>query len=313
MSGSTGRGLKPVAKVWMDGKLVDWNDASVHILTHSLHYGLAAFEGIRCYQRSGGRGAVFRLGEHIDRLFESCRIATLEPSFGPAELVAGCLDTLKANKMTEAYLRPLVYLGDGGMGIGADVPTRTAIAVYEWGAYLGDEGLKKGIRAKTSSFTRGGLNSMMSKGKITGQYTTSVLAKREVIRAGYDEAIFLDTVGHVAEASGENLFMVRRGRLITPPLSSPILAGITRDSVMTIARDLGVVIEERTFARDELYIADEVFLCGTAAELTPVREIDERRIGDGTPGSVTRRVQETFFAEVRTAPSPRYPQWHTYL
>lgn len=312
-SGSVGRGLKPVSTIWVEGRLVDWNDATVHLLTHTLHYGLGVFEGIRCYRRSDGRSSIFRLAEHIDRLFESCRIATLAPAFSAAELVSACHQTLKANSLGEAYLRPIVWLGDGGMGIGADVPTRTAIAAYEWGAYLGDDGLKKGIRAKTSSFTRGGLNSMMSKGKINGQYTTSVLAKREVIKAGYDEALFLDTNGHVAEASGENLFMVRRGRLITPPLSSPILAGITRDAMITIARDLGVPVEERTFARDELYVADEVFLCGTAAELTPVREIDDRGIGDGTPGPITRRVQETFFAEVRTAPSPKYPHWHAWL
>ena len=313
MATSHARGLKPTEKVWMEGRLVDWNDAHVHLLTHTLHYGLGAFEGIRCYRRSDGRSAVFRLTDHIERLFASCRIATLEPAFTPSDLVAACLETLRVNKMTEAYLRPLCYLGDGGMGIGANVDTRTAIAVYEWGAYLGDEGLKKGIRAKISSYVRGGMNSMMSKGKITGQYTTSVLAKREVMKGGYDEAIFLDTVGHVAEASGENLFMVRRGQIITPPLGSPILAGITRETLITIARDHGICVEERTFARDELYTADEVFLCGTAAELTPVREIDDRRIGDGSPGAVTRRVQEAFFAEVRSAATPKYAAWHTWL
>ena len=307
------RALKPVSKIWIDGKLVDWNDATVHILTHSLHYGVGAFEGIRCYRRSDGRSAVFRLGDHLDRLYDSCQIATLAPTFTREEMAHACLETIRANKMETAYIRPLIWLADGGLGIGADVATRTAVAVYEWGAYLGEEGLRKGIRAKISSFVRGGLNSMMSKGKLTGQYIVSVMAKREVMRAGYDEAILLDTIGHVAEATGENLFMVKRGKLITPPLSSPILAGITRDSILTIARDLGIAIEERTFARDELYAADEVFLCGTAAELTPVREIDDRRVGDGTPGAITRRVQETFFAEVKGAPSVKYPHWHTWL
>ena len=308
------KSLKPVSKIWVDGKLVDWNDATVHILTHSLHYGVAAFEGIRCYRRSDGRSAVFRLGEHLDRLLESAQICTLESPYSKAEIEKACLETLRANKMTQAYLRPLIFLGDGGLGLGSvDVPTRVAVAVYEWGAYLGDEGLRRGIRAKVSSFQRGGLNSMMSKGKITGQYVTSVLAKREVMRAGYDEAILLDVVGHVAEASGENIFMVKRGRIVTPPLSSPILAGITRDAMITLARDLGVTVEERTFARDELYLADEVFLTGTAAELTPVREIDDRKIGDGTPGSITRRVQETFFAEVKAAATPKYAHWHTWL
>ena len=307
------RALKPVSKIWVDGKFVDWNDAQVHILTHTLHYGVGAFEGIRCYRRGDGRSAVFRLGDHVDRLYDSCQIATLEPTWSRDEMAQICLETIRANKMEQAYIRPIFWLADGGLGIGANVATRAAVAVYEWGAYLGDEALRKGIRAKISSFVRGGLNSMMSKGKLTGQYITSVMAKREVMRGGYDEAILLDTIGHVAEATGENLFMVKRGRLITPPLSSPILAGITRDSIITIARDLGINVEERTFARDELYAAEEVFLCGTAAELTPVREVDDRRIGDGSPGPVTRRVQETFFAEVKGAPAVRYPTWHTWL
>ena len=314
MATNHARSLKPVSKIWIDGKLIDWNDATVHVLTHSLHYGVAAFEGIRCYRRSDGRSAVFRLGEHIDRLLDSAHICTLDSPYSKAEIEKACLETLRANKMTQAYLRPLIFLGDGGLGLGSvDVPVRVAVAAYEWGAYLGDEGLKRGIRAKVSSFARGGLNSMMSKGKITGQYVTSVLAKREVMRGGYDEAILLDVVGHVAEASGENLFMVKHGRIVTPPLSSPILAGITRDAMITIARDLGITVEERTFARDELYCADEVFLTGTAAELTPVREIDDRKIGDGTPGAITRRVQETFFAEVKASATPKYAQWHTWL
>jgi branched-chain amino acid aminotransferase len=305
------RSLKPVSKIWMDGKLVDWNDALVHVLTHSLHYGLAAFEGIRCYRRSDGRSAVFRLSEHLDRLYDSCQIATLDPPWSKVELERACIETLRANNMTQAYLRPLVYLGDGGLGLGSvDVPTRVAVAAYEWGAYLGDDGLKRGIRAKVSSFVRGGLNSMMSKGKITGQYVVSVLAKREVMKAGYDEAILLDTLGHVAEASGENLFMVKRGRLVTPPLSSPILAGVTRDAMITFARDLGIPVEERSFARDELYTADEVFLTGTAAELTPVREIDDRVVGRGTMGPVTELLQARFFDVVRGTTSD-HAEWRT--
>jgi branched-chain amino acid aminotransferase len=314
MSADHAKGLKPVSKIWLDGNLVDWNDAVVHVLTHSLHYGLAAFEGIRCYRRSDGRSAVFRLGEHLQRLADSCHICTLDSPYSKEDLTQACLETLRANKMSEAYLRPIVFLGDGALGLGAvDMPTRVAVAVYEWGAYLGDEGLKRGIRAKVSSYVRGGLNSMMSKGKITGQYVVSVLAKREVMRAGYAEAILLDEHGHVAEASGENLFMVKRGRIITAPLSSPILAGVTRDTMIQLAADLGIPVEERTFARDELYTADEVFLTGTAAELTPVREIDDRRIGDGTPGTITRRVQESFFSEVKGTASPRHPHWHTWL
>jgi branched-chain amino acid aminotransferase len=313
MAADHAKGLKPVSKIWFDGKLVDWNSAHVHVLTHSLHYGVATFEGIRCYKRSDGRSSIFRLGEHLDRLIDSCHICTIESPFSKEEIAKACLDTLRANKMAEAYLRPIIFLGDGALGLGAvDMPTRVAVAVYEWGAYLGEEGLRRGIRAKVSSFTRGGLNSSMAKGKITGQYVVSVLAKREVMRAGYSEAIFLDGQGHVAEASGENIFMVKRGRLITPPLSSPILAGITRDSMIALASDLGIPVEERTFARDELYAADEVFLTGTAAELTPVREIDDRRIGESAPGPVSRRVQEAFFAEVKGG-SPRHPQWHTFV
>jgi branched-chain amino acid aminotransferase len=307
--------LKAVPHIWLDGKLVDWNAATIHVLTHSLHYGVAAFEGIRCYSRTDGRSAVFRLDDHVDRLLDSCQICTLEPQYSREEIVRACLETLRANKMTEAYIRPLVFLGDGGLGLGSrDVPTRTAVAAYQWGAYLGDEGLSRGIRAKVSSYTRGALNASMSKGKITGQYVNSVLAKREVMKAGYDEAILLDAQGHVAEASGENIFFARRGRIVTPPLSSPILEGVTRDTVITLARELGIVVEERTFARDELYTADEVFFTGTAAEITPVMEIDDRRIGAGEPGAVTRRVQDAFFSVVKGAAVPaRHADWLTYL
>jgi branched-chain amino acid aminotransferase len=309
--------LKPVEKVWMDGALVPFSAAQVHVLTHTLHYGLGAFEGIRSYKRADGRSAVFRLSEHIDRLFSSCHICTIDIPFSREQLIAGCLETLRANKMSEAYLRPIVFLGDGELGLGTlGNPVRTVIAVYEWGAYLGDEGLRKGIRAKISSFTRGGLNSTMSKGKICGQYVNSVLAKREVMRAGYSEAILLDDRGLVCEASGENIFIIERGRIKTPPLSSAILAGITRDAVITIARDLGFTVEETTFSRDELYTADEVFLCGTAAELTPVREIDDRQVGAGEAGPITRRLQDAFFEAAKGVvghPQPSYPQWLTFV
>jgi branched-chain amino acid aminotransferase len=306
--------VHPVAKIWLDGKMVDWEHAHVHVLTHSLHYGLAAFEGIRSYKRADGRSVVFRLVDHIDRLLDSCHIATLAPQWSREELVQACLETLRVNQMTQAYLRPIVFLGDGGMGLGSlDNPTRAAVVVYEWGAYLGDEGLRKGIRAKVSSYTRSGLNSMMSKGKLTGQYVNSVLAKREVMKAGYAEAILLDGQGRVAEASGENIFMVKGGRLMTPPLSEPILAGITRDTVLALAGDLGVPVSEQVFGRDELYLADEVFLTGTAAELSPVREIDDRRIGAGEPGPITRRMQEAFFETVKGATPPKRPGWLTYV
>jgi branched-chain amino acid aminotransferase len=305
--------LKPVDKIWVDGQLVPFAAAQVHVLTHTLHYGVGAFEGIRCYKRADGRGAIFRLAEHVDRLFDSCHICAIDVPFTRQQVVDACVETMRANKMTEAYLRPIIFLGDGALGLGSlDNPIRTVICVYEWGAYLGDEGLKQGIRAKVSSFTRGGLNSTMSKGKICGQYVNSVLAKREAMKAGYDEAILLDTNGHVAEASGENIFIVKKGVIKTPPLSSPILAGITRDTVITLARELGYTVEEQTFARDEMWLADEVFLCGTAAEITPVREIDDRRIGEGKCGPVTRRVQEHFFEVVKGRSAP-HPDWLHYL
>jgi branched-chain amino acid aminotransferase len=308
--------LKPTEKVWIDGQLIPFEKAQVHVLTHTLHYGVGAFEGIRCYRRADGRGAVFRLAEHIDRLFDSAKICMMDVPFTRKQLIDACCETLRANRMTEAYLRPLVFLGDGGLGLGnTDLPVRTAIAVYEWGAYLGDEGLRKGIRCKVSSFTRGGLNSTMSKGKICGQYVNSVLAKREVMKAGYSEAILLDSQGLVCEASGENIFLVKRGRIKTPPLSSAILAGITRDSIIHLARELGLEVEEATFSRDELYTADEVFLCGTAAELTPVREIDDRTIGAGECGPITRKVQDHFFETVKgkAGAQPLHPEWLTYV
>ncbi|HUS66249.1 MAG TPA: branched-chain amino acid transaminase [Kofleriaceae bacterium] len=309
--------LKPTDKIWVDGHLVPFASAQVHVLTHTLHYGVGAFEGIRAYKRADGRGAVFRLQDHIDRLFDSCHICTLDVPFTRQQLADACLETMRANKMVEGYLRPIVFLGDGGLGLGnTDNPVRVVIAVYEWGAYLGEEGLKKGIRAKISSFTRGAVNSTMTKGKICGQYVNSVLAKREAMKAGYSEAILLDGQGLVCEASGENIFIVKRGKLKTPPLSSAILAGITRESVIQIARDEKLTVEEATFARDELYLADEVFLCGTAAELTPVREIDDRKIGAGECGPVTRRLQEAYFEAAKGAKGadkPTYPHWLSFI
>jgi branched-chain amino acid aminotransferase len=316
MSGG-GTKLKPVDKVWLDGNLVPFAQAQVHILTHTLHYGVGAFEGIRAYKRPDGRGAIFRLDDHIDRLFNSAHICAMDVPYTRAQVVAACVDTMKANKMVEAYLRPLVFLGDGELGLGSTGnPVRVAVAVYEWGAYLGEEGLRRGIRAKVSSYTRGALNSTMSKGKICGQYVNSVLAKREALKAGYSEAILLDASGLVAEASGENVFMVKRGKLKTPPLSAPILEGITRDTVITLAREMGLVVEETTFARDELYLADEVFFTGTAAELTPVREIDDRQIGKGECGPVTRKLQDAYFEAVKGKAGMEkvgHPEWLTYV
>jgi branched-chain amino acid aminotransferase len=309
--------LKPVDRIWVDGQLVPFAQAQVHVLTHTLHYGVGAFEGIRAYKRPDGSGAIFRLDDHINRLFESCHICMLDVPFSREQMAKACVETMRVNRMAEAYLRPIVFIGDGELGLGSTGnPTRCVVAVYEWGAYLGEEGLKRGIRAKVSSFTRGGLNSVMSKGKICGQYVNSVLAKREALKAGYSEAILLDNQGLVAEASGENLFIVRRGRIKTPPLSSAILEGITRDTVISLAREMGLVVEETTFARDELYLADEVFFTGTAAELTPVREIDDRTIGKGECGPVTRKLQDAFFDVVKGRAGqekPTHPEWLTFV
>lgn len=302
-----------VDAIWLDGRLVPWDQANVHILTHTLHYGLGAFEGIRCYETEDGRSAVFRLEEHIRRLLESAHIVTIPVPYTKEQLVDACLETVRANGLKSCYLRPLVFIGDGAMGLYATSnPTRVAIVAWKWGAYLGAEGLEKGIRAKVSSFTRPGLNMVMAKGKVVGNYVNSVLAKREVMAAGYQEAILLDAQGQVAEASGENLFMVRDGVVYTPPYGSAILGGITRDTILRLLREMGVTVVERAIARDELYVADEIFLCGTAAEVTPVREIDERTIGAGTRGEVTKRVQDRYFQVVRGVEPPE-PAWLTYV
>ena len=228
------------------------------------------------------------------------------------EIVDACIEAVRANGLKACYLRPIAFLGDGAMGLGAVNPTRVAIAVWHWGAYLGEEGLQRGIRAKVSSFTRPGINMLMSKGKVVGHYVNSVLAKREALAAGYQEAILLDAVGHVSEASGENVWMVRDGVVYTPAMGSSILGGITRDSILAILKELNIPVVERDISRDELYIADEIFLCGTAAEVTPVREVDDRRVGEGARGPITKKVQDRFFEVVRGI-NPTKPEWLTFV
>lgn len=301
-------------KLWMDGAIIPFEQARVHVLTHTLHYGYGVFEGIRAYKRSTGESHVFRLKEHVDRLFESAHILGLEMPYSRGEIAEACIEVLKANDFDEAYLRPIAFLGDEAMGLGAlGNKVHVAIATWKWGAYLGEEGLKNGIRCKISSFSRMHVNVNMVKGKICGQYVNSVIAKREVMNAGYDEAIMLDTQGYVSECTGENLFMVKNGRIITAPYGSSILGGITRDTILALAADLDVVVEERRFTRDELYVADEIFLCGTAAEVTPVREVDDRRVGNGRPGEITARISEAFFGTVR-GDHDTHPEWrHTFL
>lgn len=303
--------IEKLKKIWMDGELVDWDDARVHLLTHSLHYGLGAFEGIRAYKRADGGTIIFRLAEHLARLEDSCKMILLESKYSPSALSAACMAALRENNLTEGYLRPIVYVGDGAMGIYAPQnPVRTAVIAWKWGAYLGEEALKKGIRAKVSSFARHHINVSLAKAKMMGQYTNSVLAKREAKFGGYDEAILLDTQGYVSEGSGENIFVVKRGVLYTPDLSCSILEGITRDTILTLAREEGIPVVETRITREQLWLADEVFLTGTAAEVTPVREVDDRAIGAGTRGPVTTRLQERFFSVVRGSDNT-HPEWLT--
>jgi len=293
-----------VDKIWFDGKLIPWEQANVHVLTHTLHYGLGVFEGIRCYQLADGRSAVFRLEDHIRRLFESAHICALPMPYTAKEIVDACVETVRTNGLDECYIRPIAFMGAGAMGLGAENPTRVAIIAWRWGAYLGDEGLTKGIHAKVSSFKRAGIDSLTSKGKITGHYVNSILAKREVVAAGYDEAIMLDPQGYVSEASGENIFIVRDGKVSTPAQGGSLLVGITRDTVITLMRNMGVPVEERLVSRDELYIADEMFMVGTAAEVTPVREVDHRAIGAGSRGPLTEQVQKAYFDAVKGVKVP---------
>ena len=305
--------IKKLDKIWIDGSLVPWDQATDHVLAHTMHYGLGAFEGIRAYQRADGRTMIFRLREHIDRLLDSCNVCMIDSSYTRDQLMAACVDIVRVNKIPACYLRPLIYLGYGALGLGSfEPPVRTIVACYEWGAYLGDDGLKYGVRCQVSSFSRANANAAMNKGKICGQYVSSVLAKRMASKSGFDEAIMLDPQGYVAEGTGQNIFMVKNGVVRTPPTSSAILAGITRDTTIQLLREQGVEVREELIARDELYIADEVFLTGTAAEITPVREIDHRRLGRGEAGPLTRRIQETYFSIAKGSDS-RHDHWLTYL
>jgi branched-chain amino acid aminotransferase len=303
--------LEPVEKIWMDGEFVAWQDANVHILTHSLHYGLAAFEGIRCYKGQSG-SAIFRLQEHVDRLFDSAHIGMMAMPYDKKQIAEAIIDTVRVNRLDACYIRPLVYIGYGAMGVHpGNNPIRVAIAVWKWGAYLGDDALANGMRACVSSFTRHHVNVSMTKGKISGYYVNSILAKRDAKASGFDEAILLDAEGYVSEGSGENVFIVRKGKLKTTPLTS-ILEGITRNSVIELARERKIPVVEERFTRDEMYIADEVFVTGTAAELTPVREIDNRTIGTGKPGPVTLALQKAFFSIVR-GEDPAHESWLTRI
>ena len=296
--------------IWFDGKQVPWDQAQVHVLSHGLHYGTGVFEGIRAYTCADGASAVFRLPEHIKRLHNSAKILGLQIPHSEEALTAAVLETLRVNKLPEAYIRPLSFVGMGAMGVyPGQNPIQTIIAVWNWGAYLGPEALEKGIRIKTSSYTRHHVNAMMTKAKATGNYVNSVLAKVEAKQDGYDEALMLDTQGFVSEATGENIFIVRGGVIKTTPLTS-VLDGITRNALITLARDLGYTVEEQIFTRDEVYVADEAFFSGTAAEVTPIRELDGRTIGEGKAGPVAKALQAAFFKVVK-GENPKYAHWLT--
>jgi branched-chain amino acid aminotransferase len=300
--------MQKAEKIWLDGALLDWDAANVHVLTHTLHYGVGAFEGIRCYARADGRSALFRLREHIDRLYTSCSYIAVEIPFEREQLSRACLELLLANGQREVYVRLLVFLGDPEMGLRASNPVRVAIAAFPW--RTSQEG--RSLRAMTSTYTRGGSSSPVPHGKISGNYMTSVLAKRQASSAGFEEALLLDTAGNIAEASSSNVFWVRGRRLETAPLSSPILAGVTRDTVLRLARDLGIDADEELVGREELYEADEVFTTGTVSELRAVGQLDHRTIGSGKPGPMTQRLQQSF-REVTRGEGTTHLEWLTYL
>ena len=302
--------LDKVDKIWMDGTFVDWDDANVHILTHSLHYGLGVFEGIRTYETSQGP-AVFRLTDHIKRLFDSARIFLLDIPYSADELVEATKETVRVNNLSSCYVRPLVYLGYGEMGLNPlPCPVQVSIAVWPWGTYLGDEGLKHGVRMKVSSWQRHHPNALPPAAKGTGMYINSSMAKVEALKAGYDEAILLSPQGYVSECTGENLFVVQDGRILTPPVSAGALAGITQQCVKSIATDLGIDYEVAHLLRSDLYTADEAFLSGTAAEVVPIRSVDDRELGE--PGPITRAIQDTYFAAVK-GEVDRYKDWNEHV
>jgi branched-chain amino acid aminotransferase len=297
--------------IWFDGGMVPWREATVHVLTHTLHYGMGVFEGIRAYATERGP-AVFRLADHTGRLFRSAHIMRLDMPWDRETINRACVEVVRENGLQSAYIRPVCFLGSEGMGLRADnLKTHVAVAAWEWGAYLGKDGMEKGIRVCTSSYTRHHVNVTMCKAKANGHYVNSILALREAMDDGYDEALLLDTEGYVAEGSGENIFIVRDGILYTPELTSA-LEGITRDSILALAKECGYTVREKRLTRDEVYVADEAFFCGTAAEVTPIRELDRRSIGSGRRGPVTERLQTLFF-EYATGSRPGRPDWLTFV
>ena len=301
-------------KIWMDGKMVEWRDAKIHVLTHTLHYGCGAFEGVRAYNTVNGT-AIFRLEEHTERLFNSAKILRMHIPFSQKEIMEVQRDVVRANKLESCYIRPLVWIGDKKLGVSPKGNTiHLMVAAWAWGAYLGEEGLKKGIRVKTSSYTRHHVNITMTQAKAVSNYTNSILANMEVTDEGYDEALLLDSSGFVAEGAGENIFVVKNGVIYTPDLSAGALSGITRNTVFHIAQDLGIEVVQKRITRDEVYISDEAFFTGTAAEVTPIRELDRIPMGKddyvGSRGPITEKIQSAFF-DIVNGRNPKYAHWLT--
>ena len=297
--------------IWYDGKLVPWREATTHVLTHSLHYGLAVFEGVRAYNTAKGT-AIFRLAEHTERLINSGKIYMMDIPYSKQALMDAQLDVVRANKLESCYLRPIAFYGSEKMGISTrDSKVHVAVAAWPWGAYLGEEGLEKGIRVKTSSYARHHVNVTMPRAKMAGTYPNSILANLEVTREGYDEALLLDTQGFVAEGAGENLFVIKDGKIYEPEIASA-LTGITRDSVIRVAAEFGLEVQSKRLTRDDIYIADEAFFTGTAAEVTPIRELDNRTIGEGRRGPITEKIQARFF-DIVNGRAPEYEHWLAFV
>jgi branched-chain amino acid aminotransferase len=304
--------ITPVEKIWMDGDLVEWNDAKVHVLSHAFHYGSGIFEGIRCYDTVRGPG-IWHLDEHVKRLFRSAKLYHMEIPFSQEAIADAIRDTIRANDLTSCYIRPLAFRGYGEMGVNPlNAPVNVLVAVWPWGAYLGEEALEQGVRVKVSSWRRNDQNALPAAAKATGQYINGVLAKVESLKAGYDEAIMLNAAGNITDGSGENVFIARGGALFTPPISAGCLDGITRTSVMTFARDLGYEVRETNLTRTDLYNADEAFFTGTAAEVTPIREVDDRQVGEGSRGPITKEIQGVFFSATK-GEMDRYASWLTLV
>ncbi len=296
-------------KIWMDGQMVEWRDAKIHVLTHTLHYGCGAFEGVRAYKGDDGSTAIFRLEEHTTRLFNSAKILRMVIPFTKEEVNQAQIDVIRANQLESGYLRPLTWVGDKKLGVstkGNDI--HLMVAAWPWGAYLGEEGMKRGIRVKISSYTRHHVNITMTQAKAVSNYTNSILANREATDDGYDEAVLLDASGFVSEGAGENIFVIKDGVVYTPDLSAGALNGITRNTVLHICKDLGLELVQKRITRDEVYISDEVFFTGTAAEVTPIREIDRIEIGSGSRGPITEKIQSAFF-DIVNGRNPKYAHW----